>query len=180
MKLTNFIKEQLYLNRADFQWKLIQNSNKKVLELFFTFRIEPEFEEHVEDIFGQKNKAGYIQFEDALLFYDPKESITSTDQYLYAIPVATNQGVEKGMIEATLKHLILTINAGRNQLREFLRDPGQQYFELEWNEQNFLESVRLLKDTNRYDNELLDIDFEAEESLMDELKEKTNDGVERV
>lgn len=180
MKITDYIKEQLYLNQSDFQWKIIQNSKKHVLELYITFRVDVDQPVHIEDQFGAKNHPDYIQFEDAIVFYDPKQSVTTTQHYLHAIPVSISEGVEKGLVDACLKQLTLTINAGRNQLREFLSDPPAMHFELKWNEVNFLESIRLLKETGRYDEEKLELDLTDEPSLMEELKGNAYDGVERV
>lgn len=180
MNIVDYMREQLDIKRVPFQWKIVINSKKKVIELFVTFRLEVNGDVHLEDARGVKNSQNYIQFEDALVFFDPLESIVSTERYLYGVPISINDGAEKGLIDATIKQLTLSVNGGRNQLREFLVDDQQQSFSLQWNEKNFIESIELLKDTNRYRTDRLTVTFNHKESLTNELKGQAYDGVERV
>lgn len=180
VNIVDYIREQLNTKKFPFQWKIVINSKKKVIELFVTFRIEVGEDVHLEDAMGVKNSSNYIQFEDALVFFDPLESIVSTERYLYGVPISINDGAERGLIDVVIKQLTLSVNGGRNQLREFLDDDKRQSFSLQWNEKNFIESIELLKDTNRYQTDRLTVDFDYKKSLTNELKGHVYDGVERV
>lgn len=180
MNLVDYIQERLYETNPIFQWKLLIDTKKKTLELFGTFQIETETEVHVQDDYGQKNDEDYIQFEDSIIFYDPEISLVNTENYLYALPISIEQGVEKGLVNNLLNQMNRVYNAGRSELREFLRDPGLTTFELSWHENSYLQSLELLKETGRYNTEILSIDFDQEKTALDELKGNTDDSVERI
>lgn len=178
--LVEYIAENLRELHPFFQWKSVENQSKNIVEVYITFREKVNEETQVQDIIGQNNTRGYIQFEDVICFYDPKISHIRPENYLKSFPFDYNQGIEKGFVEAVLKQLHIEATNGHGRLKEFVEDDTISEFSMEWSDENFEMTLQTLRDTKRYSDEKLHIELTSQESIIEQFMEGKHDGVERV
>ncbi|HZK47553.1 MAG TPA: DUF3013 family protein, partial [Atopostipes sp.] len=81
---------------------------------------------------------------------------------------------------ALLKQLNIVIAGAASQIRNFLLDANENEFELKWNEVNFKNTIETLKDTGNYARNRLTFEEQDKQSLVEQFKEDTYDGVERI
>ncbi|GAB2484736.1 hypothetical protein GCM10008929_06920 [Alkalibacterium psychrotolerans] len=179
--LSNYIDSELKDVLPNFKWRLVKNSKKKLIELYITFGVETDEKIQVQDSLGQNNEPGKVQFEDVICFYDPAYSHVKPQNYLTATAFDSNTGIEKGFVDVILRQLNLTTKQGMVELREFLLDDYAGEYKLVWNENNVDTLVKTMKDTGRYDEEKLMMDFDEDLSFFEKIKKDDDyDGVERV
>lgn len=164
-----------------FKWRVVKNMKKHLVEVYFTFQVEVDETIRVQDVLGQVNDEGVIQFEDVVCFYDPRYSHVQPQNYLQAVPLNSEAGLEKGFVDAFLKQLNIVIIEGTSMLKEFIQHASSESFELHWNERNVKGTIQTMKSTGRYNEEKIYMDLNGEESLIKQLtKDEQYDGVERV
>lgn len=179
--ISNYIDKELKNVLPNFKWRLIKNTKKKMIELYISFYVETKEEVQVQDSLGQNNEPGGVQFEDIICFYDPAYSHVKPQNYLAAIAFDSHTGLEKGFVDAILRQINLTTKQGMVDLKEFLSNDLAGEFELNWNDNHLNSLIQTMKDTNRYEDEKLEMVFDDEQSFFEKLKEDdSNDGVERV
>lgn len=180
-QLSEYIQQALTEMQPNFQWKVVQNSEQHIVEVFFTFKVDVDKDVQVQDSEGKLNEPGVIQFEDAIAFYDPAISHASPQHYLQAFEMNFRIGIEKGYVDAILKQLNIVATQGSAQLRDFAEDDTIGQFDLQWSERNFNGTLETMKATNRYDRTYLKFADEKEESFIDKIKkEDESDSVERI
>lgn len=164
-----------------FQWKVIKNTNNRIVELYITFNVKVDESLQVQDVIGQTNQPGSIQFEDVLCFYDPAYAHVKPQNYLVSIPINSHTGIEKGHVSACLKQLNIITEEGIVELKKFSDDNVTGDFRLRWNERNLEGTIQTLKSINRYDKEKIKMMLDEEESFIEQIKkDESNDGVERI
>lgn len=179
--LTKYVYEKMLEEARSYQWRMIYDSHKQALEIYFVVSLETENAKHVQDINGQVNRTELLQFEEVVCFYNQKENKIIPKNYLYDVPFDPKIGIEKGTVDAYLKQQHILISGIRSQLREFLLDERQKEFSLEWNEVYVANTIQTMINTNRYETErLFFTSEEEEESLVDQFKEDQHDGLERI
>lgn len=179
--ISNYIDAELKNVLPNFKWRLIKDSKKKLIELYISFHVDTDETVQVQDSMGQNNEPGSVQFEDIICFYDPAYSHVKPQNYLAAIAFDSRSGIEKGYVDAILRQINLTTKQGMIDLREFLSDDFAGEFKLKWNENNLKSLMQTMKDTNRYEEEKLEMVLDDEHSFFEKLKEDDgDDGVERV
>lgn len=179
-ELSTYIYNRMIEESQNYQWRIVSDSHKGAIELYLAVKLAVEPKEYVQDIIGQVNKEGIIYFEELVCFYDQMNNKIIKENYLHAIPVDPIQGVEAGYVDAFLKQLNITISTAKSQLRLFLEDEDQKEFELIWNEENMENTVETMKKTGNYSRKQLIFSKEKEESLVEQLKGETYDGLERI
>jgi len=179
--LADYLDSELKKMLANFKWKVVKDSKKNMVEIYFTFRAETEDEIQVQDELGQNNDPGSVLFEDVLCFYDLAYAHVKPQNYLAAFSFDSHVGIEKGYIDAILRQLNITTKQGEVALKEFLLDDFAGEFELKWNHNNLETLIKTTKDTGRYDDERIHMVLEDEDSFFEKLtKDDGDDGVERV
>lgn len=179
--LSTYIDSELKELSPNFNWKIIKDSKKNLIELYITFRVETRDEIQVQDTIGNNNDPGYVQFEDVICFYDPAYSHLKPQNYLAAISFDSHAGIDKGFVDVLIRQINLVTKQGMVQLREFLLDDYAGEFELNWSERQLNSLLKTMKDTKRYDEEKIQMILEDEESLVEKLtKDEGNGGVERI
>jgi hypothetical protein len=130
---------------------------------------------------GEINDPGVIHFEEVVCFYDEDASKILPNNYLYAVPVNVKEGIEEGYVDAFLKQLNITLGKTNSQLRKFLEDGSENEFMLTWNELNMHSTIKTMQQTGRYSTKRLTLLKEEEDqSIVDQFKEDTHDGLERI
>lgn len=180
--LAQYVDQYLAEFQPNFQWKVVQNNEQHIMELFFTFKVNVEKDIQVQDEEGKLNDPGVIQFEDVICFYDPAVSHVSPQHYMKSFEMNYRTGIEKGFVDAVLKHLNIVATQGSAELRDFAADDTMGQFRLQWDERNFEGTLETLKATNRYDRTHLQFtQKEEEKSFIDKIKkEDDSDDVERI
>lgn len=179
--LANYIADELKLLQPFFQWKVVKDIQKQLIEVQFTFRLKVEDDVQVQDIVGQNNESGYIQFEDSICFYDPGLSHVQPQNYLEAVPFDNQLGIDKGVVFSYVKQLNIVLSEGKTRLEEFVSDTTIGEFGLMWNETNLNQTIETLKRTKRYSEDKLVMNLKQEDSIIEQLtKDGDYDGVERV
>lgn len=179
--LASYIDSQIKEMRPVFQWRVVKDTKKRLVEIYFTFMVKVENSVQVQDMLGRTNDQGYIQFEDVLCFYDPAYSHIQPKNYLHAVSFDSYAGIEKGFVDALLKQLNIVTTSGISDLKEFVENVTAGEFELKWNNRNLEATIETMKAIKRYDEEKICMNLEEEESLIDQLtKDGQHDGVERI
>lgn len=179
--LASYIDAQIKVMYPIFQWRVVKDTKKQLVEVYFTFTVEVDDTVQVQDTIGQTNDQGYIQFEDVVCFYDPAFSHIQPHNYLKAVSVDSEEGIEKGFVDAFLKQLNIVTTEGASELKDFITDLSAETFELEWSDRNLEGTVETMKATGRYEEEKIYMNLDEEETLIEQLtKDGQHDGVERI
>lgn len=178
--LTKYVYEKMLDEARNYQWRMVYDSHKQALEIYFVVSLETENAKHVQDVNGNVNRSELLQFEDVACFYNEKENKIVPNNYLYAVPFDLELGLEKGTVDAYLKQQHTLISGVRSQLREFLLDDRQKEFSIKWNEVYITDTINTMRNTNRYEMDKLFFTSEKEQSLVDQFKEEQHDGLERI
>lgn len=178
--LTHYIYEKMLDHAKNYQWRIVADSHKHALELYFVVSIENTTGQYVQDVNGQVNENNLIQFEDVICLYDETNNRIEPENYLYALPFNVEVGIEKGHVDALLKQLNIIVAGAKSKVREFLLDASQDEFSLEWHELNFKNTIDTLKNTNNYSMERLIVEKQGDKSFVDQFKEDNHNGVERI
>lgn len=178
--LTQYIYEKMLSHTKNYQWRIVADSHKNALELYFVVSIENTTGQYVQDVNGQVNENNLIQFEDVICIYDETNNRIEPENYLYALPFNVEVGIEKGHVDALLKQLNIIVAGAKSKVREFLLDASQDEFSLEWHELNFKNTIDTLKNTNNYSMDRLIVEKQDDKSFVDQFKEDNHNGVERI
>lgn len=179
--LASYIDSQIKVMYPIFQWRVVKDTKKQLVEVHFTFTVEVDDSVQVQDVLGQTNDQGYIQFEDVVCFYDPAFSHIQPQNYLEAVAFDSEEGLEKGYVDAFLKQLNIVTTEGSFKLKDFIEDLSAESFELQWSERNLQGTIETMKALGRYEDEKIYMNLDEEESLIEQLtKDGQHDGVERI
>lgn len=178
--LTHYIYEKMLDHATNYQWRIVADSHKHALELYFVVSLENQTDQYVQDVNGQVNKNNLIQFEDVICIYDEINHRIVPSNYLYALPFNVEVGIEEGHVDALLKQLNIILAGANSKVRDFLLDASQAEFSLEWHEVNFQNTIETLRNTNNYSMNRLTFEKQDDKSLVDEFKEENHNGVERI
>lgn len=180
--LSKYIYKKLIDEAEDYYWKIIIDSHKNAVEIYFTIYLDldNDMSIHVQDVNAQVNNSNNVYFENVVCLFNENENKIIPEAYLYAIPVNGEEGIEQGYIDAFLKQLNIIVTEARSKLRLFLDNPEQSEFSLLWNEDNFLNTINTLRKTNKYSKNKLNFSESKDQSFIEQLKEEQYDGMERV
>lgn len=178
--LTMYVYERMLDEARGYQWRMIYDSHKQALEIYFVVSLETENAKHVQDVNGQVNRTELLQFEEVACFYNQEENKIVPKNYLYAVPFDPKVGIEKGTVDAYLKQQHILISGVRSQLREFILDDRQKEFSLEWTEMYVADTIQTMIHTNHFKKDRLFFTREEEQSLVEQFKEDQHDGLERI
>lgn len=178
--LASYVYDKMLAEAKNYQWRMVHDSHKQALEIYFVVSLEAEEAKYVQDVNGNVNRSELLQFEHVACFYNEKENRIVPSNYLYAVPFNPEEGIEKGTIDAYLKQQHILISGVRSQLREFLLDDQQKEFTMEWNEMYVADTINTMKKTNRYAIKKLPFASEEDQSLVEQFKEDQYDGLERI
>lgn len=178
--LAKYVHEKMVRETKNYQWRIVLDSHKRALEIYFVISIETNDGQFVQDINGQVNDSGLLQFEEVVCFYDETNYRLIPKNYLKAIPFNPEIGIDQGLVDAFLKQLNIIIVGSFSKLREFLIDASQNEFELHWNEVNMQKTVETLKATNHYSTVKYTFTENNDKTIVEQFKEEQIDGVERI
>ncbi|WP_179128529.1 DUF3013 family protein [Marinilactibacillus piezotolerans] len=179
--LASYLDDELKAIYPSFQWKVKKDTKKRLVEVYVTFNVKVSESLQVQDVIGQSNRPGSIQFEDVICFYDPAYAHVKPQSYLTAISVNSHTGVEKGLIEAVLKQLTIVVEQGMSDLEKFATDDVTGEFRLIWSDHHLESTIQTLKTLDRYNDEKVQLKLDEEESFFDQIKkDESNGGVERI
>ena len=179
-ELGEYIHEKLIEEAKHYQWKIIMDSSKIALEIYFTVSLDIDENHYVQDGNATINDSGKLIFEEVLCFYDEMNSKIAPSNYLIAIPLNPAVGIEQGYVDAVMKQLNIIASSAIGDLRKFLADDTRKEFSLIWNEQNMENTVETIRKTGRYSSNILTFISEEEDSFVDKIKGDQNGGMERV
>lgn len=178
--LTAYVYKKMLLEAKNYQWRIVFDSHKQALEIYFVVSLEAEEAKYVQDINGKVNRSELLQFENIACFYNEKENRIVPSNYLYAVPFNPEEGIDQGIVDAFLKQQHILVSGTRGQLREFLLDDQQKEFSMQWNASYAANTIDTMQKTNRYSVNKLTFNGEEDHSLVDQFKEEQHDGLERI
>ncbi len=180
LDLGEYIYAQLLDEAKHYRWRVVLDSEKRAIEIYFAVHVEVDENQYVQDLNAAVNNAETFYFEEVVCFYDETNLKVVPNNYLEAVPVDPAIGVEKGYIDAFIKHLNILASNAMSGLRIFLRDDSKTEFSLSWDRENMNNTIETMKNTNHYSTEYISFFEEEDESLIKQFKEDKNDGVERI
>lgn len=178
--LSKYIYKAMLEKSRHYQWKIVIDSSKRALEIYFTVSLDIPPEQYVQDINARVNESEHLYFEDVVCFYDEVNNKIAPRNYLIAVPVNPKDGIEEGYVDAFIKQLNIVASRAVGQIREYLADESRSEFSLTWNEQNMENTVQTMRKTSNYSSNKLTLVTEEKESFVDQFKEDENVGMERV
>lgn len=179
-ELGEYIYKTMLEKSTHYQWRIIMDSSKRALEIYFTVSLDIPAEQYVQDVNAKVNESGQLNFEEVACFYDKANNKIVPSNYLVAISLNSKNEVEQGYVDAFIKQLNIVASSAIGQIREYLADENQSEFSLIWNEQNMENTIQTMKKTNYYSSNLLTMAIEEKESLIEQFKEEQDDGMERI
>ena len=84
--LTEYIYKKMLDEAKSYQWRIVFDSDKHAVEIYFIVALEAAEGEYVQDINGHVNRSKQVQFEEVVCFYDEKNQRILPSNYLYALP----------------------------------------------------------------------------------------------
>lgn len=178
--LTKYVYEKMLAEANNYQWRVIFDSHKHALEIYFVLEVDIEENRYVQDINGNVNHSGHVQFEEVVCFYDKANQRIVPENYLYAVPFDLEAGIDQVEVDAFLKQLNIQVSNAQTRMREFILDDSQETFEMIWNEHNMNNTVDTMLKTGRYLDKKLTFLKEKSGSIVDQFKEEQHDGLERI
>ncbi|MEY8291144.1 DUF3013 family protein [Carnobacteriaceae bacterium 52-44] len=178
--LSKYIYKTMLEKSTHYQWRIVIDSSKRALEIYFTVSLDIPPEQYVQDVNARVNESEQLNFEDVVCFYDEANNKIVPSNYLIAVPINLKEGVEEGYVDAFIKQLNIVASSAVGQIREYLADESRSEFSLIWNEQNMKNTVQTMRKTSNYSSNKLTLVTEEEESLVEQFKEDEDDGMERV
>ncbi|MDO5456767.1 MAG: DUF3013 family protein [Atopococcus tabaci] len=166
-------------SQANFYWDLSYNEEQEIHECFFMLESEiPEDASYkLMDARGRVNTSEKLLLADRIAFYDLSSSYIDPGFYLKAFPVDKEEGIEKGFIEAFIKYLHQLVNGQRVALENFLKQDNTQVpeeqFAFTWQDESFRQTIKTLKDTQRYDFDKITFDLTEtkDKNILEKLKD---------
>lgn len=127
-------------------WDTKTHSIEVIVRLF----AENSQQEKIDDIEGTVSEEEIIEFEDAILFYNPQKQEVDAEDYLAVIPYEGKKGIKKSILDGFVSYLLEVLIEGQSDLLDFLTDENQEVFELKWSDDAFQQSVKKYeeKDSN--------------------------------
>lgn len=151
-----YMKTTLSEFNKDFNWQVSFKSNLNIYEITFDMALpQVTLSYKLKDNDSNFSTGTPQVLRDRICFYDESVSYFDSSDYLLAIAVDFEKGIEAGFIEVLLKQLNILANTGENQLIEFMQVDTTSHFELEWPKDSFEETLDTYKATGRYDNEII-------------------------
>src|SRR5699024_2630534 len=157
--LGSYIYKNMLEKATYYQWKIIIDRSKRALEIYFTISLDIPDEQFVQDVNAKVNQSGQLNFEEVVCFYDEANTQIVQKNYLVAIPININIGVEQGYVDAFIKQLNIIVSNASGQIREYLTDESQNEFSLIWSEQNMENTIHTMEKTENYHTNTLTIEF---------------------
>lgn len=151
-------------NHANFYWDISYNEEQEIYECFFMLESEipGDASYKLMDSIGRVNTSERLLLADRVAFYDPQRSFIDPNFYLKAFKIDKEEGLEKGFIEAFIKYLHQLVHEHRVDLDHFLKQDkigADERFIFTWQDDNFNQIIKTLKDTQRYDFEKITFDL---------------------
>lgn len=178
--LTKYLYKKMLSEAKNYQWRVVLDSHKQALEIYFIVSLETNEKQDVQDVNGQVNRSKQLLFEQVACFYNHKNHRIVPNNYLYAVPFDPDLGIDEGEVDAYLKQQHIHIASARGQLREFLLDDNQKEFTMQWNDIYVRDTIETMRQTNRYSTNKLTFTNQEEKSIVDQFKEEQYDGLERI
>src|SRR5699024_3618294 len=100
-ELAEYIDHTFTEMQPNFQWKVVKDSAKHIVETFISFKIDVPDHIQVQDSEVTVNEPGIRQFEDASCFYDPSISHVTADHNLKSFNFHMKKAIEQGFVDAT-------------------------------------------------------------------------------
>ncbi|WP_018658706.1 DUF3013 family protein [Allofustis seminis] len=179
-KLSDYLSEQLKMRASFFDWKIIVDSQKQIIFIKLHVTAENERGIYIQDEYGQISNDKIIHYEQAICFYNEELPLPDPKHYLFSYPINVHVGIEVGVVDAILKHLVLFAHEVALQLKEFINDGKSNIFLPHWNMVDFENTIQTLKDLKHYCMERLAADFDYEPTSIEKLRGDMHGVVERI
>lgn len=155
-------------SQANFYWDITYNQEQGIYECFFMLesKIPGDASYKLMDSTGRVNTSERLLLADRVAFYDTQTSFIDQNFYLKTFEINKDEGVEKGFIEAFIKYLHQLVNEHRVDLDYFLKQDKivpEERFTFTWQDDNFKQTIKTLKDTQRYDFKKITFDLKETE-----------------
>lgn len=151
-----YIKTSLSEFNKDFNWQVSFKSNLNIYEITFDMALpQITLSYKLKDNDSNFSTGTPQVLRDRICFYDERVSYFDSSDYLLAVEVDFEKGIEAGFIDVLLKQLNMLANTGENQLEEFMQVATTSHFELVWPDDLFEETLDTYKATGRYNDEIV-------------------------
>ena len=148
------------------EWRIEWFKQKHMIEIVIMIPVSAkDNEEKIKDRYGIVNEKVDFIFEDTILLYDIHLAEIKDDNYITAIEFDEPDGLYGGTIQAICKNLRITVGEAMVQLKEFFSEENRMRFEIEWNDENYQSTIRTLKNSGRFDENIYTYPSDITEDL---------------
>mgnify|MGYP001220160665 CR=1 FL=1 len=122
----------------EYELNLDWDTRNRTFEVAFRLYAENKQQIELDDVDGVASEEEIIEFEDAILLFDPEKSTVDPEEYLAVIPYEGKKGMKKAQLTAVVDYLREVIEEGQSDLLDFLADDSDDaVFELTWSAEEF-------------------------------------------
>lgn len=166
--IINKIKETLEDMNMPCEWRVEWFKQKHMIEIVVMIPVAMPLDERVSDQYGTVNSHDQFVFEETILLFDSRLAEIKNDNYLLSIPFDKEDGLYGGTIQALCKTLRLSVVQAISDLNEFIHDNQTVLFEMKWHNDNYLSTIKTMKDLNRFDYVIYSYPSDITEKVVDE------------
>ncbi|GAA3011068.1 DUF3013 family protein [Tetragenococcus solitarius] len=139
--MLRFLEKQIETKLADYDtavdWDVKNHTFEIILQLF----AKNQTQEVINDAKGVSSDEEVIEFEDAILLYNPQKSQFNPDDFLAVIPFAGKKGMPKNQIAGLVDYIKDILDEGQSDLLDFLTS-DQETFELMFNKDEWTARIK--------------------------------------
>lgn len=134
--MLSFLEKQMENKLADYETALDWDVKNHTFEIIVQLFAENRSQEVINDVQGVISDKEVIEFEDAILLYDPQKSQFNPDGFLAVFPFKGKKGMEQNKIAGLVDYVKEILDEGQSDLLDFLTSE-EETFELTFDSKAF-------------------------------------------
>lgn len=131
-------------------WQVMYVEQYSMVEVKLQFHLPNSSNNDFEDVRGNLLNNDPLLYQLSILIYQANIPMTNQENYLVCFPVKREEGMEFGKLYAIIKYLKNLSSSIPIQWEEFKKNPQNNEFRVEWDEEVLNHMIQNLKDRQRY------------------------------
>lgn len=134
------------------EWGIEWEEQQNYIELIFQFNLPNENLLPLMDNLSNYVRAKDTPYEFRVIIYDSHLLEIEGNQHIVSIPVDATIGIPYGEIVCIVKYLKALTSSVRSKWADFMHNPKQQVFSIEWEEDKYQQIKQSILESNRYNH----------------------------
>lgn len=135
------LEKQIETKLADYDTAVDWNAKNHTFEIILQLFAKNQTEEVINDAKGVSSDEEIIEFEDAILLYDPQKSQFNANEFLAVLPFAGKKGMKQNELVGLVDYIKDILDEGQSDLLDFLTS-DKEIFELAFSENKWTTYVK--------------------------------------